>query len=141
MIRCACWLPWNSFSFASALYVRHSCYYHNSMNALKVKCLHMYHVRASQHIYIYIYIETIQFMYLFREYYADQWRAEGIYFRMTIFGPTGAQWSVKSIISYLWTIFPEFYIILWLLKGFFDRKIHSHTRVLDWIHDFISTLA
>ena len=80
-------------------------------------------------------------MYLFREYYADQWRAEGIYFRMTIFGPTGAQWSVKSIISYLWAIFPEFYIILWLLKGFFDRKIHSHTRVLDWIHDFISTLA
>ena len=136
MIRCACGLPLNSFSFASALYVRHLCYYHNSMNALKVKCLHMYHVRASQHIYIYIYIETIQFIYLFREYYTDQWRAEGIYFRITIFCPMGAL-SFPVFGQFFWNLHYPLAVKMVFLVG----KIHSHTRVLDRIHDFISTLA
>ena len=134
MISCACGLPLNSFSFASALYVRHSCYYHNSLNALKVKCLHMYHVRASQHIYIYI--ETIQFNYLFREYYTDQWRAEGIYFRITIFGPMVAQWLVKSIISCLRAIFLNFTLSSGCLKGFLIGK-YTHILVY-WIEFMIS---
>lgn len=138
MIRCACGLPLNSFSFASALYVRHSCYYHNSMNALKVKCLHMYHVRASQHIYIQkpfnlsICLESITRI------------SEGL--KAFIFGLQFlVPWVLNDQLNLSFPVFgqffSEFYIILWLLKGFFDRKIHSHTRVLDWIHDFISTLA